>query len=173
MRAERGLAACAIFLLALSACSQNDGGPGEGVLPSPSPSSAPPVSPTPLPGIKQGQIHDSAITGLNYRSASLAGTTNLFGQFDYRDGERVAFLIGDIAIGETAGAPARPRSGVGRCEGVSATAHGPKELPAVCRNSLQLASTARSTEFYPLGNQGVAKRWHENRIQPPRTAQGV
>lgn len=106
MRAERGLAAFAIIFLALSACSQNDGSSGEGAEPSPTPSSAPSASPVPTPappGIKQGQIHDSPIAGLSYRTPSMFGTTGAQGEFDYRDGERVAFLIGDIEIGETTG----------------------------------------------------------------------
>lgn len=51
-----------------------------------------------------GLLCDGAVSGLDYRTDSLAGTTE-GGRFSYRSGERVSFLLGSTEIGE---APARP-----------------------------------------------------------------
>ena len=45
------------------------------------------------------------IAGLRYKAPSGSGTTNEKGEFSYREGERVAFLLGDVAFGSAMGAP--------------------------------------------------------------------
>ena len=45
------------------------------------------------------------IAGLKYKTPTYSGVTNEKGQFNYRPGERVAFLLGDIPIGSSLGAP--------------------------------------------------------------------
>ena len=45
------------------------------------------------------------VAGLRYKTPSCSGFTNEKGEFNYRKGERVAFLVGDIAVGYAAGAP--------------------------------------------------------------------
>jgi hypothetical protein len=50
--------------------------------------------------IKDGRLVDAPVEGISYRSGSLAGVTGANGEFQYEAGERVAFFIGDIALGE-------------------------------------------------------------------------
>jgi hypothetical protein len=50
--------------------------------------------------IADGRLIDGPVRGVNYRSGSLAGVTGVRGEFQYQAGERVAFFIGDIALGE-------------------------------------------------------------------------
>jgi predicted acyl esterase len=45
------------------------------------------------------------IVGLRYQTPSCSGITNEKGEFHYRNGERVAFLVGNTAIGYANGAP--------------------------------------------------------------------
>ncbi len=45
------------------------------------------------------------VAGLKYKTPSCSGLTNEKGEFQYHEGERVAFLIGDVAFGYAAGAP--------------------------------------------------------------------
>lgn len=45
------------------------------------------------------------VSGIRYRTASLSGSTNELGQFDYRAGETVTFYIGGLVIGTSVGAP--------------------------------------------------------------------
>ena len=45
------------------------------------------------------------VAGLQYRTPSCHGLTNERGEFHYREGERVAFLVGGVAFGHAAGAP--------------------------------------------------------------------
>jgi predicted acyl esterase len=45
------------------------------------------------------------ITGLKYQTPSCAGVTGEKGEFRYQEGERIAFLIGENAIGYALGAP--------------------------------------------------------------------
>ncbi|MDQ2738439.1 MAG: hydrolase, partial [Actinomycetota bacterium] len=45
------------------------------------------------------------ISGLKYETPSTAGITNERGEFQYRDGESVTFLIGGIVLGSVEGAP--------------------------------------------------------------------
>jgi hypothetical protein len=54
----------------------------------------------PLTGVFAGPI-----VGLKYQTPSCSGLTNKRGEFCYRAGERVAFLIGNTPIGSAAGAP--------------------------------------------------------------------
>jgi putative CocE/NonD family hydrolase len=45
------------------------------------------------------------VAGLKYQTPTLSGLTNERGEFNYRPGERVAFLVGSTAIGSAMGAP--------------------------------------------------------------------
>ena len=45
------------------------------------------------------------IAGLQYRTPTCSGLTNERGEFDYREGERIAFLVGGVAFGHAPGAP--------------------------------------------------------------------
>lgn len=45
------------------------------------------------------------IAGLRYQTPSISGLTNERGEFQYREGERIAFLLGGVAIGSVRGAP--------------------------------------------------------------------
>ncbi len=45
------------------------------------------------------------IEGLQYRTPSCRGLTNERGEFNYRAGERVAFLVGGVAFGHAVGSP--------------------------------------------------------------------
>jgi hypothetical protein len=49
--------------------------------------------------VREGRLVDAPVEGVGYHSASLAGVTGPGGEFQYLDGERVAFSIGDIALG--------------------------------------------------------------------------
>lgn len=45
------------------------------------------------------------LAGLRYQTPSCSGLTNEKGEFSYREGERVAFLVGGVAVGYALGAP--------------------------------------------------------------------
>ena len=45
------------------------------------------------------------LAGLRYETPTCSGLTNDRGEFEYRAGERIAFLLGDNAIGHAVGAP--------------------------------------------------------------------
>ena len=51
-----------------------------------------------------GQFAGTPISGLRYTTASQSGTTSASGEFRYRAGETVSFYVGDILVGQTAGA---------------------------------------------------------------------
>jgi para-nitrobenzyl esterase len=51
-----------------------------------------------------GYFIDSAVSGLDYQSGSLTGTTGADGAFTYIVGSAVAFSIGDLALGSATGA---------------------------------------------------------------------
>ena len=48
----------------------------------------------------QGQLVNSPVQGLDYRSGSLSGDTDSQGFFYYEEGSSVQFYVGDIIIGE-------------------------------------------------------------------------
>ena len=50
-------------------------------------------------------IFAGPIAGLKYQTPSCTGVTSEKGEFRYLKGERVAFLVGEIAIGYALGAP--------------------------------------------------------------------
>ncbi|MEN0108835.1 MAG: hydrolase, partial [Pseudomonas sp.] len=50
-------------------------------------------------------IFSGPISGLRYQSPTLSGLTNAKGEFQYREGERVAFLLGNTSIGSAMGSP--------------------------------------------------------------------
>ena len=50
--------------------------------------------------IQNGRLIDAPVQGVTYRSGTLAGVTGSEGEFQYQDGERVEFFIGDIALGQ-------------------------------------------------------------------------
>ena len=51
-----------------------------------------------------GVFIDSAVQGLAFSTATLSGITNSNGEFTYLAGEQVSFSVGDIIIGQAAGA---------------------------------------------------------------------
>jgi uncharacterized protein len=50
-------------------------------------------------------IFSGPIAGLKYQTPTASGLTNENGEFHYRQGERVAFLVGSTSIGSAVGAP--------------------------------------------------------------------
>jgi len=60
-------------------------------------------SPTLPPAVTTytGIFLDSAVTGLNYKTASQSGQTNEFGEFSFQDKEMVTFSIGNIELPST------------------------------------------------------------------------
>lgn len=53
----------------------------------------------------QTGIFSGPIAGLKYQTPTISGLTNEKGEFQYRQGERVAFLLGGTSIGSAIGAP--------------------------------------------------------------------
>lgn len=53
--------------------------------------------------LKTGQFWDSPVKGLHYKTASLEGTTNTNGEFQYREGETVTFSLGKTVLGSAKG----------------------------------------------------------------------
>lgn len=72
--------------LSLSACGGGGGDSG---------------STGPLP--RQGVFLDSAVSGLTYTCGDKSGTTDANGTFSFKDGERCAFKVGGIVLGEATG----------------------------------------------------------------------
>jgi len=63
-----------------------------------------PITPEPaLPEVSTytGQFFDSAVAGLNYKTASQSGQTNQLGEFQFQDKESIIFSIGGIALSST------------------------------------------------------------------------
>jgi len=54
--------------------------------------------------ISTGMFLDSAVTGLNYKTASQSGTTNALGEFNFQTNETITFSIGDIELPSTTAA---------------------------------------------------------------------
>ena len=52
-------------------------------------------------GVQTGVFY--GVEGLNYRTATLSGTTNAQGEYKYRPGETVTFSVGDLPLGSTVG----------------------------------------------------------------------
>ncbi len=50
-------------------------------------------------------VFGGPVAGLKYLTPSCSGLTNEKGEFNYREGERVAFLVGDSPVGYVVGAP--------------------------------------------------------------------
>ena len=53
--------------------------------------------------VRNGEFLDSAVEGLAYRTATLNGLTDPLGAFQYREGEWVAFSVGDLELGHAQG----------------------------------------------------------------------
>ena len=53
--------------------------------------------------ILTGHFVDAAVGGIAYETPSLSGVTDANGTFEYRPGETVRFLLGDLLLGESAG----------------------------------------------------------------------
>lgn len=53
--------------------------------------------------VQEGVFLDSAVAGLAYRTATLRGVTDARGVFQYREGEWVAFSVGDLELGQAMG----------------------------------------------------------------------
>ena len=91
-----------VVLLGLTGC----GGSGSGTTADSNPPAAedPPDDPEPPdPTFLSGQIIDSAVAGLGYRTKGKTGTTDGNGTFYYQAGETVEFHLGDLILGQTAG----------------------------------------------------------------------
>ncbi|HGY08680.1 MAG TPA: hypothetical protein ENK37_01300, partial [Oceanithermus profundus] len=56
-------------------------------------------------GLKTGHFVDGPVEGLKYATATQSGKTSANGAFRYKMGETVRFYVGDVLIGEAAGAP--------------------------------------------------------------------
>ncbi len=61
-------------------------------------------TPTPAAPTLVGQFLDSPVQGLSYRTATLSGTTDASGRFNYRAGETVIFSIGGMDLPAVPGA---------------------------------------------------------------------
>lgn len=63
-----------------------------------------PISPEPAPAevsTYTGQFFDSAVAGLNYKTASQSGKTNQLGEFQFQGKESITFSIGAIELPST------------------------------------------------------------------------
>lgn len=56
--------------------------------------------------VRDGQLVDGPVEGVQFESGSLSGETGPNGEFRFEDGEEVRFFIGDIALGRSV--PAKP-----------------------------------------------------------------
>ncbi len=63
---------------------------------------APPVAGD-TTGANRGVLLDAAVSGVAYQTASIQGVTDADGNFDFQDGEKVAFSLGETTLGEVAG----------------------------------------------------------------------
>ncbi len=52
-----------------------------------------------------GAFIDSPVFGLNYKTPSRSGKTNIKGEFNYLEGETIEFSIGSISLGSAIGNP--------------------------------------------------------------------
>ncbi len=59
--------------------------------------------PNPAEPVLNGQFIDDVVTGLQFKTTTVSGTTDEKGNFKYVEGERVQFFVGDIFIGEALG----------------------------------------------------------------------
>lgn len=50
----------------------------------------------------QGRLVDAPVQGVSYSSGSISGVTGADGEYEYEQGQRIRFLIGDILLGSTA-----------------------------------------------------------------------
>ena len=85
---------CLVFII--SAC----GGGG-----SSDPSPTPNPTPTPVAVTQTGIFVDGVVSGLDYKTATYSGTTNLSGEYDYVVGETVTFSVGGIVLGTATAGP--------------------------------------------------------------------
>ncbi|MEA3412508.1 MAG: hypothetical protein U9R74_13355 [Pseudomonadota bacterium] len=83
--------------------SKDAGGTGE-TASTPDTSDAPGIQPDIQINISDGHFVDSAVEGISYSSAGLAGTTDTEGVYQYEEGALISFYIGDLHIGEAVGA---------------------------------------------------------------------
>lgn len=67
-----------------------------------------PNPPTNTAEKKVGILTDGIISGVSYRTSSgINGITSAHGEFNYREGDEVSFMLGDVKIGDTIKAQAR------------------------------------------------------------------
>lgn len=62
-------------------------------------------NPAAVSPVAKGVFVDGPVAGLGYTSGNKVGKTGSNGEFEYTQGEKVKFFIGDIILGETTGAP--------------------------------------------------------------------
>jgi len=84
----------------LTACG---GGSSDPVDPVEQPVAQAPTAPGSPTNVLTGRFVDSAVEGLNYRTDSLSGTTDVDGTFEYAASESVIFSIGSIDLPPVAG----------------------------------------------------------------------
>jgi hypothetical protein len=56
--------------------------------------------------VRDGQLVDGPVEGVQFESGSVSGATGPNGEFRFEDGKEVRFFIGDIALGQSV--PAKP-----------------------------------------------------------------
>jgi hypothetical protein len=88
--------------------------------------------------IKDGRLVDAPVQGVSYRSGTLAGVTGSEGEFQYQEGERVEFFIGDIALGQ-------PVTGKAVITPLDLVPHGSLDSPAV----INIARLLQSLDAVP------------------------
>lgn len=88
----RFLSVAGIVLALLGGCGSGDSGV------------EPAAAAAPISKALTGRFVDGPVAGLRYTTPSLQGETNAAGEFQYRPGETVSFFVGDILVGQAAGA---------------------------------------------------------------------
>lgn len=93
-----------IATLAVGACTGGGEEDEEEDPPDPTGWTAPPAPPAdPAPGATlAGQFRDSAVSGLDYESGALTGTTDELGRFEHAAGSAVTFRVGGVTLGTAA-----------------------------------------------------------------------
>lgn len=86
---KRFLFLFSLATLSLSGCSKDE------IAETPEPPSE--------PALVKGRFLDSPVEGLIYRTATQEGTTPSSGEFQFMEGEKVSFFVGEIKIGEAIG----------------------------------------------------------------------
>ncbi len=89
------------FIMLLTACGSDNSSIETPDTPIPAPITTPIV---PAVTTYTGIFLDSAVAGLNYKTASQSGKTNELGEFSFQEGETIIFSIGGIELPDTVAA---------------------------------------------------------------------